>query len=200
MSLGEAVNIYEDPQLGDPTASLVELQTAKDTLLQILVLFADSEKVSKKFKLSAKDGELSQFASTDLAPRELVLHNRMRDLAMKCQKKASLLKLTSWALYHGEEFMKLVENITKLLDGLERLFPAPNRQQNLIREEVAIAASEEQDLHVLDSISRGVDPLLQSTARAEIDERRAGHVYKNVVTVEKGKVLNGNSWSEAVMS
>jgi hypothetical protein len=45
-----------------------------------------------------------------------------------------------------------------------------------------------------------VDPLLQSTARAEIDERRAGHVYKNVVTVEKGKVLNGNSWSEAVMS
>jgi hypothetical protein len=77
MSLGEAVNIYEDPQLGDPTASLVELQTAKDTLLQILVLFADSEKVSKKFKLSAKDGELSQFASTDLAPRELVLHNRV---------------------------------------------------------------------------------------------------------------------------
>lgn len=72
---GEAVNIYEDLRLGTPTASLVELQTAKDTLLQILVLFADSEKLSKKFKLSGKDGELSQSASTDLAPLELVLHN-----------------------------------------------------------------------------------------------------------------------------
>jgi hypothetical protein len=59
---GEAVNIYEDPQLGNTTASLVELQNAKDTLLQILVLFADSEKISKKFRLPAKNGELSQFA------------------------------------------------------------------------------------------------------------------------------------------
>jgi hypothetical protein len=124
----------------------------------------------------------------------------MRGLALKRQKKANLLKLTRWALYHVGEFTKLVENITKLLAGLERLFPAPVQQPNLVREEVAIAAPEEQDLHVLENISRGVDPLLQSTARAEIEERRVGQVYKNVMTVEKGKVLNGNSWSEAVMS
>jgi Prion-inhibition and propagation len=196
---GEAVSIYEDPQLGNPNASLTELQAAKDTLVHLLFLFADSEKVSTKFKLSAKAGDLSQFASTDLGPRELVVHNRMRELALKRQKKGSILKLASWALYHGEEFTKLVDDISKLLDGLEKIFPAAARQQTLVRQAIAIAAPEEQNLHILENISDGVDKLLQTTTRVEIENGQKGHVYKNVVTFEKGKVLNGNSWSDAAL-
>jgi hypothetical protein len=43
---GESVNIYDDPQLGRQDATAAEIQLAKDALLQILVLFADTESIS----------------------------------------------------------------------------------------------------------------------------------------------------------
>ena len=61
---GQAVNIYENPKLGKPDATPAEVQTAKNALHQILVLFADTEKISKKYRLNATAGE-------DLAPRSL---------------------------------------------------------------------------------------------------------------------------------
>ena len=54
---GQAVDIYNDPRLGKHEAAATEIQTAKDILLQMLALFADSENISKKYKLSAKAGE-----------------------------------------------------------------------------------------------------------------------------------------------
>jgi hypothetical protein len=50
---GQAVNIYNDPKLGRLDATLAEIQTAKDTLHYILQLFADTEKILKKYKLNA---------------------------------------------------------------------------------------------------------------------------------------------------
>jgi hypothetical protein len=59
---GESVNVYNDPRLGKPDATAPEIQLAKDTLLQIVVLFAQTEEISKKYKLTAKVGEdLSAF-------------------------------------------------------------------------------------------------------------------------------------------
>jgi hypothetical protein len=54
---GQAVKIYDDPKLGRPDATPEELQTAKEALHQILILFADSQKISNKYKLGAKAGE-----------------------------------------------------------------------------------------------------------------------------------------------
>ena len=101
---GQAVNIYNDPRLGNPDSTATEVQTAKDTLLQILALFADSEGISKKYKLSAKAGEdLSLCSASDMNPALLALENTMKQLAIKRQKGAPVLKLTSWALYHRSE-------------------------------------------------------------------------------------------------
>jgi hypothetical protein len=44
---GESVNIYDDPKLGRQDATATEIQLAKDALLQILMLFADTESISK---------------------------------------------------------------------------------------------------------------------------------------------------------
>jgi hypothetical protein len=54
---GQAVNIYDDPKLGRQDATLAEIQAAKDTLHHILRLFADTEKISKKYKLNANAGD-----------------------------------------------------------------------------------------------------------------------------------------------
>jgi hypothetical protein len=54
---GQAVNIYDDPKLGRQDATPAEIQAAKDTLHHILRLFADTEKISKKYKLNANAGD-----------------------------------------------------------------------------------------------------------------------------------------------
>jgi len=55
---GAAIHVYEDLQLGQPTATSAALQLAKDTVFQILVLLAESAKVSKNFTLVAVDRDV----------------------------------------------------------------------------------------------------------------------------------------------
>ena len=45
---GQAVTIYEDPQMGKPDATSAEVRTVRDSLQQILLLFANTEKISGK--------------------------------------------------------------------------------------------------------------------------------------------------------
>ena len=121
---GQAVNIYDDPKLGRPDANPAEIQAAKDTLHHILQLFADTEKISKKYKLSAKPGDdLSTLSTDDMDPAAMALSNKMKKLAIRRQKGSSVLKTASWALYHRSEFKELIQNITSLIDNIEDLFP-----------------------------------------------------------------------------
>jgi hypothetical protein len=101
---GASVDIYNDPRLGKPDATATEIQLAKDALLQILVLFADTEGISKKHKLTAKVGEdLSAFSVGDMDPTLIALNNKMKELAIKRQNGSQFLKLTNWALYMSVE-------------------------------------------------------------------------------------------------
>jgi Prion-inhibition and propagation len=186
---GQAVNIYNDPQLGNPNASPAETQTAKDTLIQILVLFANTEKISNKYKLGPNAGVLSVYSTTDMDPTLLALNNKMRDLAIKRQKGTGLLKKTSWALYHNSEFRKLIEDITRLIENLENLFPAPAPQLELVKQEAA-EVNDKQELQLVENAAEGVDKLLQ----AAVKEARTGHQYLNVVVIGQAKALNGDTF------
>jgi hypothetical protein len=91
---GESVKIYDDPKLGRQDATTTEIQLAKDALLQIIVLFADTESISKKYKLTAKAGEdLSAYSTGDMNPKMVVLDNKMKGLAIQRQKKGRFLTL-----------------------------------------------------------------------------------------------------------
>ncbi|OBT82393.1 hypothetical protein VE02_09584 [Pseudogymnoascus sp. 03VT05] len=107
---GESVNIYNDPKLGRQDATATEIQLAKDVLLQILVLFADTEGTAKKYNLTAKDSEdLSAYSTDDMDPKMVVLDSKMKGLAIQRQKKGRFLKLASWALYHRSSLKDLLE-------------------------------------------------------------------------------------------
>ena len=98
---GQAVNIYDDPKLARPDATPAEIQAAKDTLHNILQLFADTKKISKKYKLNANAGDDHSTLSTDdMDPAVMALSNKMKELAIRRQKGSSVLKTASWALYH----------------------------------------------------------------------------------------------------
>jgi hypothetical protein len=183
---GTAVNIYNDPQLGNPSASKAEIQAAKDTLLHILVLFEDSSKISKEFKMKDDAGAAPDDASVDVAV--LAVNNNMRALAAKRQKSASLAKLTSWAIHDGKVFKRLTDDISGLIDGLVSLFPAQEAQTALAKEEVAVV-QDRNEAQALATAAEGIgDPFLKDALKA------TGHQYKNL-EVEGGKdptILNGN--------
>ncbi|KAH9203606.1 hypothetical protein DL95DRAFT_418908 [Leptodontidium sp. 2 PMI_412] len=162
---GESVNIYNDPKLGRQDATATEIQLAKDASLQILVLFADTENVSKKYKLNAKAGEdLSAYSTGDIDPKMVVLDNKMKGLAIQhtASKEGSALK-------------DLLEQIVSLLDDIEKLFPAPQVRATPAQRE-AVAIGDKQALKLLEDAATGVDSLLQKTVKEVI----AGHQYSNI--------------------
>jgi hypothetical protein len=192
---GEAVDVYVDPKLGNPMATPAAVSAAKDALLQILILFADSEKTAKKFRLTAGAGDLNAYSSGDMSIDLLQINNKMAALAKKRQKQASFLKLSSWALYHGEEFTKLTDNITKLLDLLENLFPAPEAQGRLIEEEAAVLKGDV-GLEILVKLAAGIDRLLQQRATMEVQSAApSGLVVHELVTADKVRLHAGDAYS-----
>jgi hypothetical protein len=186
---GESVDIYNDPRLGKSNATATEIQVAKDTLLQILMLFADTEAISKKYKLAVKAGDdLSVVSTGDMDPTLTALDNKMKALAMQRQKRSRFLKLTSWALYHRSELTGLLEGIVSLISSIEKLFPAPQAQITLVRQE-ATEVGDKQSLELLENAAKSVDNLLQTTAR----ELRTGHRYLNVVV--RGQAQTGDAYN-----
>ncbi|KFY03085.1 hypothetical protein O988_01698 [Pseudogymnoascus sp. VKM F-3808] len=186
---GESVNIYGDAKLGRQNATATEIQLAKDVLLQILVLLADTKGTSKKYKLTAKaDEDLSAYSTGDMDPKMVVLDNKMKSMAIQRQKNGRFLKLASWALYHRSSLKDLLEQIVSLLDEIERLFPAPRSQTTLVQQEIAEIGDKE-SLELIADAATGVDSLLQKTVKEVI----AGHQYSNIGI--KGQAHTGDAYS-----
>ncbi len=186
---GESVDIYNDPKLGKPNATATEIQVAKNVLLQILVLFAETEGISKRYKLDAKAGEdLSAFSTGDMNPTLVALNNQMKGLAMQRQKGRRFLKLTSWALYHRSELKELLQGIVSFIDNIEKLFPAPQAQITLVRQETA-EIGDKQSVELIQNAAKDVDSLLQRAAH----ERLTGHQYLNVMI--RGQAQTGDAYS-----
>jgi hypothetical protein len=102
--------------LGRPTATMEQVQFAKEILFHILELFAKTDEFSKSYKSNAKPGDdLSVCRLDDLDAGVIALHSKIKDLASKRQKNAGILKTTSWAIYGKKEFKELLGGIIVLI-------------------------------------------------------------------------------------
>ena len=111
--------MYGDDKLGHPEATTAEIQTAKNTLFQIVV---DTKKISKKYKKDAKFGDdLATYSASAMDACVIALHNKMRELTIKRRNGSTFLKTTSWAIYHRFELKQLIEEIIVLIDNIENL-------------------------------------------------------------------------------
>jgi hypothetical protein len=126
----------------------------------------------------------------------------MRDIASRRQKGASILKITKWALFDASEFARLVDNITRMIDDLETLFPASQHGQEaraaLVRRDMLELPQGEQQLRLLARISNGVDSLLGEAA----EQGLGGHRYRNFQFRGTAQVVNGDAfcgdWQDGV--
>jgi hypothetical protein len=90
----------------------------------------------------------------------MALSNKMKELAIRRQKGSRVLKTAGWALYHRSELKELTESITSLIDNIEDLFPAPQSQLALVKQETA-EIQDKQALGLVESAAQDVDSLLR---------------------------------------
>jgi hypothetical protein len=146
--------------------STEDILKAENLLGQVLELFEDAERVSRKFKSQAATGDSSLLivdVQADVDPDRRTLHEKMRDLCIQRKNKTPLRQKVKWALYEKKHFERLIADIIELVDRLVETFPAVRQaQQDLCKEEVSeigsnenltildgIAASQDQDLHAV---------------------------------------------------
>ncbi|KAL6817453.1 prion-inhibition and propagation domain-containing protein [Trichoderma camerunense] len=193
---GAALDIYNDPQLENSLATKDDLETAKDTLLQILLLFEDSKTISDKYRLKAGKNETveGQHPNTDLMEDTAItsVNNKMNALATKRRKGTSVLKLATWSMHHNKAVSRLVEDISGLIESLEQLFPPQSTIQSHLVEREVSEAQDEREKAALATSAQGIDQVLFAAAGQSVV-----HQYRNISieASEVGTILNGNTFS-----
>lgn len=157
-----------------------EIKKAHDILGQIIYLFDETEKRSKKFdKGSRGSGEIGTGPTTDMDADLDAIHQKMRNLALKRQKQSTFTQKAKWALYEEKQFKRLIEDIDPLVRDLVELFPATKAQERQLSLEEAqeLQAGPERGVEMLQEANEGEDELL----RESMNELMAGqfkHQYQ----------------------
>lgn len=157
------------------------VKQAEALLGQILELFAEAEGVSDRYR-GRKESQHSSLVvydpQIDLDPPTAKLHERMRGLALERQNRSDVRQKAKWALYQEKQFRRLIEDITDLVDGLDKLFPAAQQaQRHLCDAEVsALTFGENGALSMLRDIAAAQDKLLeQAITKAAAENGEKSH-------------------------
>jgi Prion-inhibition and propagation len=188
---GQAVNINQDPNLGRPDAKAEEIQEAYDSVFQILVLFSESARISKSYIESKPNDDLTLITTSNMDSQTSSLANWIRTCVSKRQSSRGFLKASSWALYHRTALRELLADINRLIDVVEKLFPAPEARLNLARQEISEIPNQ-QSVGLLLSAMQDSDPALLQAAK----DPSPGHSYWNITTEGEGMSLAGDEFAD----
>jgi hypothetical protein len=198
---GCAVNINNEARFADVNPSSDEVLMAKNTLEQLLNLFSAAHKQSSNFKLTAMEDDLALFdPSTNTNQAIIALRNTMHELARRRQKRTSLSKKISWALYKQKYFTRLIDDIQELLDGLENIFPQREAYKRLVEVEVE-EVKDETSMQVLSEASAETDALLRTAAIQRLEGIGSSNIVEKAKVSDSAKVKVGNEYiSQTVLS
>jgi len=139
-------------------------EQVEDLLSQIMDLFADAEKVSKRFqKRSGNSAVTALDPAKELDSISALLHQKMQHLAKERQGETEL-EQSEWTMVEEKSFTRLIEDIGELVNGLVDLFPGiQEEQRKLCEEEVSHMNTTDEVLPLLKDVAAGQDKLLSDT-------------------------------------
>lgn len=191
----EAVNSSSTHDGMTVGASANEAQKVGEILEEIITLFNDAERISAKFKAKKTSDELAVYHhDSDLDPDIRSIHIRMRQLALRRQKRSSFAQKAAWALYEGKHFNRLIEDVAALVDALLEIFPASQGRQQLLGAQEAEEMKDEPRLDAVEEAADGVDTLFQSSVQRVIAGQK-GHSFTNNVIMDDARVRYGDEFS-----
>ncbi|ORY18352.1 prion-inhibition and propagation-domain-containing protein [Clohesyomyces aquaticus] len=166
-AVGLSGNLEEVQSLQEATVQKEDIAKAERLLGQIMELFADTEKISTKYKRSVK-----------LDDSSLTILN-MRKLSIKRQNGTKLLQKVKWALYEEKHFKRLIEDIINLVGDLLEVFLAV-KQEQLKLCEMEVSEIGVECLSVLIDIVRSQDKDLEAAISAAMkSDSKQGTVFNN---------------------
>jgi hypothetical protein len=194
---GTSVGLGPEPhQYPDKSISEEEFRLAQSLLEQIMDSFADAERLSERYKKHAilqkakADDLIVCDAKTDLEPKYQRLHQTMRELAIRRQNGAGMLKKTAWALYEKKKFDTMLEDVTTFVNELVDLFPAAKDDQAALCKTEVSAIKETEDLTMLKAVIGDDDQVLAGTVADEMQRR--GHRVTDWETKGNAKMWAGD--------
>ncbi|KAI0851719.1 hypothetical protein F5Y00DRAFT_229079 [Daldinia vernicosa] len=108
------------------------------------------------------------------------------------------MKTTRWVLYSREHAMQLISDITSLIDLPQHIYPMPDKEQELAREEVRqltlAVTDQESTIRHLQQLVQGID---NDMKKAIESVKTQGHQYENVSVEENARVQNGHTFTRA---
>ncbi|KAF2022631.1 small s protein [Setomelanomma holmii] len=179
-SLGLDGDVRDTVSLQGRFESEANVKHAEALLGQIVELFAEAEGVSNRYKsrTAPQDGSLVVYdPQTDLDPAVAKLHDKMRQLAVERQNQSGVRQKAKWALYQEKQFIRLIEDITELVNDLDNLFPAAQQSQRDLCDIEVSTIGEGEGVSVLREIAAAQDKLLgQAITKATEDNGRSHHI------------------------
>lgn len=168
------------------TRTPADARKVEALLGEIVACFADAERVSQRFQSNHDNAsELQVFeAGTDLELSLRTMHDKMRDLALRRQRRSTVRQKAAWALYERKHFDRLLSDVGELIEGLVQLFPATQqRQSELVVEEVQELEAQPAFAEV-EAAADGVDDLLTSSIQQALAAQGSHSFANNTVTDE----------------
>ncbi|KAF2229458.1 hypothetical protein EV356DRAFT_571130 [Viridothelium virens] len=178
-----------------PVGTLVEVQKVEGILGEIMACFADAERVSQRFKTKSNNSTEIQVYDTDmdLEPNLRTIHDKMRDLALRRQRRSTVRQKTAWALYEKKYFDRLISDVIQLVEGLIQLFPATRqRQSELVVEEIQEIKSQPA-LPEIEAAAEDIDGLFVSSVQQVLAAQGSHNFTGNIVT-DKAEAQYGDQY------
>lgn len=177
-------------------SSADDARMAAEILREIIIVFANTEKASARYKTKAAAGELAVYnADTDLEPDLQSMHHKMRELAIRRQQRSNFTQKAAWALYEEKHFRRLIEDVTAHVDALIKLFPAAEqRQQQRCLQEVMDIQSEP-GLPALEQAAEGVDEQLRSYVQ-QVIANQGSHSFTKNRAVGEARARYGDEYAD----
>lgn len=169
-----------------PVGTPAEAQKVEELLGEIMVCFEDAARVSERFKTKSGNPTGLQVAYTDneMEPSLQAMHEKMRDLALRRQRRSGFRQKTAWVLFEKKPFDRLISDVTELVEQLIQLFPATQpRQRELVVEEIREIEAQPA-LTEVKTAAEGIDTLLVSSIQQTLAAQGSHNFNKSTVTDE----------------
>lgn len=179
-----------------PLRTSADAQEVEALLGNIIDCFADAEKVSRRFETKGNNAtELQVYnVNADLEPSLQTMHDKMRALALKRQRRSTVRQKTAWALYEKKHFDRLIIDVVELIEGLTQLFPATQqRQSELVVEEVQEIESQPAFAEV-ETAAEGIDSLLVSSIQQAV-AAQGSHSFNNSTATDEADAQYGDQYA-----
>lgn len=175
---------------------VTDLGIAEGLLQQIKKLFEDAETLSKEYMTRAESQSSDSLAvcdlQTDLNPKIVKLHEKLRQLVIGRQNRSGIIRKTQWALYKEKQFQGLLGDVTDLVDGLVQLFPATTPIQRRLCD-IEVSEIGDEGLSILKDIAAAQDKMLEQAMPKESEVTFTHHtVLSGQYTISGTGAINNS--------